>query len=114
MTHLTIKCQCCPHIETSQVICCANQLTGFNMRATLALNIILTPLTLVLSISAFICIMPLELLFSLLQMFSSNNVQMNISGHQCFLSSLCQNVIFKICFNVRVQYYWVAFSFTLK
>ena len=33
-----IKCQCCPHIETSQLICCANQLTGFYMRATLTLN----------------------------------------------------------------------------
>ena len=32
------KYQCCPHIETSQLICCANQLTGFYMRATLALN----------------------------------------------------------------------------
>ena len=30
--------QCCPHIETSQLICTANQLTGFYMRATLALN----------------------------------------------------------------------------
>ena len=26
---------CCPHIETSQLICTANQLTGFYMRATL-------------------------------------------------------------------------------
>ena len=25
-------------METSQLICCANQLTGFYMRATLALN----------------------------------------------------------------------------
>ena len=33
-----IKCQCCPHIETSQLICTANQLTGFYMRATQALN----------------------------------------------------------------------------
>ena len=33
-----IKCQCCPHVETSQLICKANQLTGFYMRATLALN----------------------------------------------------------------------------
>ena len=33
-----IKCQCCPHIETSQLICCANQLTGFYMRATLIFN----------------------------------------------------------------------------
>ena len=33
-----IKCQCYPHIETSQLICCVNQLTGFCMRATLALN----------------------------------------------------------------------------
>ena len=33
-----IKCQCCSHIETSQFICCANQLTGFYMRATLAFN----------------------------------------------------------------------------
>ena len=31
-----IKYQSCPHIETSQLFCCANQLTGFNMRATLA------------------------------------------------------------------------------
>ena len=35
---LIIKCQCCPHIETSQLICTANQLTGFYIRATLALN----------------------------------------------------------------------------
>ena len=33
-----IKCQCCPHVETSQLISCANQLTGFYMRATLALK----------------------------------------------------------------------------
>ena len=33
-----IKCECCPNIETSQVICSANQLTGFYMFATLALN----------------------------------------------------------------------------
>ena len=30
--------QCCPHTETSQLIFCANQLTGFYMRATLAFN----------------------------------------------------------------------------
>ena len=34
----TIKCQCCPHIETSQLIHTANQLTRFCMRATLAFN----------------------------------------------------------------------------
>ena len=33
-----IKCQFCPHIETSPLICTANQLTGFYIRATLALN----------------------------------------------------------------------------
>ena len=33
-----IKCQSCPYIETSQLICCANQLTGFYMTATLAFN----------------------------------------------------------------------------
>ena len=33
-----IKYQCCPHIETSQLICCANQLTGFYIRAPMALN----------------------------------------------------------------------------
>ena len=33
-----IKCQCCPHIETSQLICTANQLNGFYMWATLAFN----------------------------------------------------------------------------
>ena len=30
--------QCCPHMETSQLICTANQLTDFYMRATLAIN----------------------------------------------------------------------------
>ena len=30
--------QFCPNIETSQLICCANRLTGFYMRATLTLN----------------------------------------------------------------------------
>ena len=35
---LTHSVQVFPHIETSQLICCANQLTGFYMRATLALN----------------------------------------------------------------------------
>ena len=33
-----IKCKCCPHIETSQLVCCENQLTGFYMRAALAFN----------------------------------------------------------------------------
>ena len=33
-----MKCQCCPDIETSRLISTANQLTGFYMRATLALN----------------------------------------------------------------------------
>ena len=33
-----IKCQCYPHIEASQLICTANQLTSFYMRATMALN----------------------------------------------------------------------------
>ena len=33
-----IECQCCPRTETSQLICCANHLTGFYMRATLAFN----------------------------------------------------------------------------
>ena len=36
--NLTHKRQCCLHIETSQLICAANQLTGFYMRATLAFN----------------------------------------------------------------------------
>ena len=36
-TSLSIsKCQCCPHIETSQLICTENQLTGFYMRTALA------------------------------------------------------------------------------
>ena len=33
-----MKYQCCHHIETSQLICYANQLTGFYMRATLVFN----------------------------------------------------------------------------
>ena len=32
------KCQFCLHIETRQLICTANQLTGFYMRSTLAHN----------------------------------------------------------------------------
>ena len=36
----TIKYQCCPHIEKSQLICTAIQLTGFYMRAKLALNLL--------------------------------------------------------------------------
>ena len=35
---LPIKCQCYPHVETSQLICTANQLNGFYMRATLTLS----------------------------------------------------------------------------
>ena len=34
----SIKCLGCRHIETSQLICCTNQLPSFYMRATLALN----------------------------------------------------------------------------
>ena len=37
-----MKCQCCPHIETSQLIWTASQLTGLYMRAKLALNEYLT------------------------------------------------------------------------
>ena len=33
-----IKCQCCPHVETSQLICCGNQMTAFYMWATLVFN----------------------------------------------------------------------------
>ena len=36
--YLPIKCQSCHHIETSQLICRASQLTGFYMMATLAFN----------------------------------------------------------------------------
>ena len=35
-----IKCHCCADIETSQLICYANQLTRFYMRATLAFNVL--------------------------------------------------------------------------
>ena len=34
----SIKCQCCPHIETSQLICKASQLTSFYMRAIQPFN----------------------------------------------------------------------------
>ena len=37
-SHECIKRQRCPHIDPSQWICCANQLTGFYMRTTLALK----------------------------------------------------------------------------
>ena len=33
-----IRCQCCPHIETSKLISTENQLTGFYMGTTLAFN----------------------------------------------------------------------------
>ena len=29
---INLKCQCCPHIETSQLICCENQLTDIYLR----------------------------------------------------------------------------------
>ena len=32
------KCQCCPYLETSQMICTVNQLAGFYMRVTLVFN----------------------------------------------------------------------------
>ena len=35
---IALKCQCCPHIKTSQLICTANQLTDFYMRSKLGLN----------------------------------------------------------------------------
>ena len=38
MVRLTEKSYSPSHIETSQLICSANQLAGFYMRATLALN----------------------------------------------------------------------------
>ena len=37
-TKLSHKCQCCPHINLSQLIYTANQLTGFYVRAPLAFN----------------------------------------------------------------------------
>ena len=40
--HQPIKFQCCPRIETSQLISYVNQLTGFYMRATLAFNGLIT------------------------------------------------------------------------
>ena len=42
-TSLTIECQCCLHTETSQLICCGNQLTGFYMRSTLAFTGLILP-----------------------------------------------------------------------
>ena len=33
-----INCHCCPHVETSLLICCSNQLPGFYMKATTAFN----------------------------------------------------------------------------
>ena len=33
-----IKCQCCPHIETSQLTCTENQWTGFYIRETMTFN----------------------------------------------------------------------------
>ena len=33
-----LNAKCCPHIETSQLICKANQLTRFYVRATLVFN----------------------------------------------------------------------------
>ena len=37
-----IKGQSCHHIETNQLICCANQLTGVYMMATLVFNGLIT------------------------------------------------------------------------
>ena len=45
-----IKCQSCHHIETSHLICRANQLTGFYMMATLAFNELMLVLCMVIQI----------------------------------------------------------------
>ena len=42
LAEVTFKCQCCPHIETSQLICTVNQLNGFYIRAKLAFNGLIT------------------------------------------------------------------------
>ena len=38
LIHLPIQCQCYPQMQTSHLICCANQLIGFCTRTTLAFN----------------------------------------------------------------------------
>ena len=46
-------CQCCLHIETSQLLCCANQLTGFYRKATVAINGLISQKIIALHISIF-------------------------------------------------------------
>ena len=46
-------CQCCLHIETNQLLCCANQLTGFYRKATVAINGLISQKIIALHISIF-------------------------------------------------------------
>ena len=101
-----------PHIETSQLICCANQLTGFCMGATLAFNGLMiflliraiASLDIVLSNKhpkyltlkcCLICISPYFMLsfifFSLLNL-ETKSIDFVISSPDCILSLLSTNL----------------------
>ena len=94
---------CVAHIiETSQLICCANQLTGFYMRATLALNglnnsclkivlmhckffFVLIPFS--FSIYIFLCILPVLLLllsFLVHVILTNKNISPNLLDTKLF------------------------------
>ena len=76
-TFYPIQCQCCPHIETSQLICTANQLIGFYMRATLAFNGLLSVLLLIAGKSG--------------NYLHSSNILSNVGSHGDGLQKTPQN-----------------------
>ena len=58
---IVLPSQYCPHIETNQLICCVNQLTGFYMRATLAFNTFRKTLVMTLSLLYLFSFLPVLL-----------------------------------------------------
>ena len=96
-----IKCQCCHHIETSQLTCIANQLTGFYMRATLAFKGLSHKKHNILKLGADPCAAPSSF-FSFFELMEGRSA-MSISHHsgqvsKCFFDTRndSDNIICKV------------------
>ena len=104
-----IKCQCCPHIETNQLICTANQMIGFYMRATLTLNGLLYVNGYNIPKNSFLAEVNLELFLrtllpNILTVYRSNHWRCSVKRRSYKFSKihrkhLCQSLFFnKVAF----------------
>ena len=82
-----MKYQCCHHIETSQLICYANQLTGFYLRAKLTFY----GLSVIMVLREFVCAVIFcgntAVLLTLSNMFLKRLGKFNFTSrkfHRCF------------------------------